>query len=162
MLVFQYRVLIDTLNHFTQRFFLLFHLSMKGLQCREQRKKCRRSLQNDQCDRCIKRKVPCSFQYILSDRHKIFDVDSKESLQAFVQTLNTIESLEDQISNIEMQLKQKPRNQLEWHSSIANDKENSSKSNWELTIHSSNSQTLTLNVQVERTVGKALANLRLR
>jgi hypothetical protein len=39
---------------------------------------------------------------------------------------------------------------------VSNDRESFSNSNWELTIHSSHSQKLTLNVHIQRTEGKLI------
>jgi len=127
-----------------------------GQQCREHRKRCIRSRDESNCDRCIQRGTSCSLQQERIKVKEEYNIENEDSLQAFFNTLRSIESLEEEISNVEVQLQQRQRQkQLEWQpaSSMVNDTEYIRKSNWELKIHSSKSRKLTLNVNIERTAG---------
>jgi hypothetical protein len=85
------------------------------------------------------------------------NIENEESVQTFFKTLRSVELLEEEINNVEMQLQQRqPQNLLERQSlsPISNSTESDRNPIWELTIHSSNSQKLTLNINIERTAGK--------
>ncbi|KAG2188469.1 hypothetical protein INT44_001222 [Umbelopsis vinacea] len=98
------------------------------------------------------RGTSCSLQYVQKKVENQYNVENEESVQAFLNTLRSIESLEEVISDVERQLQQRqPQNLLESSSSICNDTDTTTNPNWELTIHSSNSQKLTLNINIERT-----------
>jgi hypothetical protein len=137
----------------------LLLLLRTGQQCREHRKRCIRSRDESNCDRCIQRGTSCSLQ---QDHIKVkegYNIENEDSLQAFFNTLRSIESLEEEISNVEIQIQQRlQQKQLEWQpaSSMVNDTEHIRNPNWELEIHSSKSRKLTLNVNIERTAGKLI------
>ncbi|KAI9276498.1 hypothetical protein BC943DRAFT_190065 [Umbelopsis sp. AD052] len=123
-------------------------------QCREHRKRCIRSRDKTNCNRCNERGILCSFQHDRSNVEELHNIDNEESAQTFLNALRSIEALEEEISNVEMQLQQgPPQSQLQWQPSTSTQKdtENMRNPNWELTIHSSKSRKLTLNVNLERT-----------
>ncbi|KAI8583042.1 hypothetical protein K450DRAFT_297264 [Umbelopsis ramanniana AG] len=123
-------------------------------QCREHRKRCIRSRDENNCNRCSQRGILCSLQYDRSNVEEQHNIDSEENAQAFLMALRSIEALEEEISNVETQLQQgQQRSQLEWQpsSSSLSDTEYVRNPNWEVIIHSSKSRKLTLNVNLERT-----------
>ncbi|KAI8583041.1 hypothetical protein K450DRAFT_277534 [Umbelopsis ramanniana AG] len=100
------------------------------------------------------RGTPCSLQHVQSKVEDRYTVENEESVKTFLNILKSIESLEEEISSVESQLQQRqPQNLLEQQpsSSVFNDTDTTANPNWELTIHSSNSQKLTLNINIERT-----------
>lgn len=141
------------------------YLLQTGQQCREHRKRCIRSRDESNCDRCIQRGTSCSLQ---QDRIKVkeeFNIENEDTLHAFFNTLRSIQCLEEEISNVEIQIQQRQRQrQLERlaASSVVNGTENIGNLNWELEIRSSKSQKLTLNVNIERTAGKSFLGLALQ
>lgn len=127
---------------------------IEGEQCRQHRKRCIRLRGADKCNRCIKRNWECSLQDGITGFIRHYHLDCRESIRGFLHMLRSIQSLENQISTVEMQLQQQPWRQLDSRMTVPNGRESFSNSNWELTIHSSHSRKLTLNVHIQRTEGK--------
>ncbi|KAH8556556.1 hypothetical protein BGW37DRAFT_473100 [Umbelopsis sp. PMI_123] len=121
-------------------------------ECRTHRKRCIRSSPDNKCDRCIQRGTSCSFQGDLSNGQKQYDMDNEENAQRFLKVLRSLDSLDEEISKVEIQLQQsQTANPPEQDSMISKDRQYSNHSDWELIIHSPNSQRLTLNVHIKRT-----------
>ena len=130
---------------------------MVGQQCREHRKRCIRSRDEIKCNRCIQRGIPCSLRQDRINAEGQYNIENEESVQAFFKTLRSVELLEEEINSVEMQLQQRqPQNLLERQSlsPILIETESNGNPIWELAIHSSSSQKLTLNINIERTAGK--------
>lgn len=130
---------------------------MIGQQCREHRKRCIRSPDEINCNHCIQRGIPCSLRQHRIDTEGQYNIENEKSVQAFCKTLRSVELLEEDIKSVETQLPQRQQQiLLEQHflSPLSSRAEPDRNAVCKLTIHSSVSRKLTLNINIERTAGK--------
>lgn len=125
---------------------------LSGEQCREQRKRCKRTWHSKSCERCINRKIGCSFK----EEESIAKFENVEELETILNILKSVDLLEHDIKVSENQLLQaqsRQQQQLQLRTTLSNNRALSTDSNWELTIQSSKGQRMSLQIKLERTAG---------